>query len=66
MLTELGGLTQIHYGLLSDNKSAPVINYDVTISMTNNLTCFDAIMFAEKDLVVVDCVVSTNNKNAPY
>lgn len=56
-LTEVGAKTSIHYGLLADNKSAPAINNKVQVENEANITCFDAVLFPAKDLIVVDCML---------
>lgn len=60
-LTEVGAKTSIHYGLLADNKSAPAINNKVEVEREANITCFDAVLFPAKDLIVVDCMLKLSN-----
>lgn len=50
----------IQYGLLADNKSAPVVNYRVVVENQSNIKCFDALIFAARDLILVDCMLIRN------
>ena len=63
-LTERGDKTLVHFGILSDNVSVPVINNYVTVENLANTTCFDAIQIAESNLIVVDCAQKRTANNS--
>lgn len=47
----------MHYGFLTNNNSAPVINNAIPVESFSNTTCFDAVIFPVQNLIIVDCAV---------
>ena len=50
--------------MINSNKSAPVVNNYISVENNTNTTCFDAVLFAAKDLILVDCVVKLKSPNS--
>lgn len=55
-LSQKGGRIVLHYGILNDNTTVPVINnYIVVVQDRINTTCYDAVLFPVQDRIIVDC-----------
>jgi hypothetical protein len=55
-LSQRSGKTLVHYGILNDNTTVPVINnYIVVVEDRVNTTCYDAVLFPVQDRIIVDC-----------
>jgi hypothetical protein len=55
-LSQKGSKTVVHYGILNDNTTVPVINNIITVVDDRaNTTCYDAVLFPVQDRIIVDC-----------
>lgn len=45
----------MHYGYLSNNESAPVINNGLEVERSKEITCFDAVFFRTQGYILIDC-----------
>lgn len=64
VVTERAEKTFVHYGVINSNVSTPVVNNYVVVESRTNTTCFDAVLFKEQDLILVDCVVKLPKPNS--
>jgi hypothetical protein len=64
VLTERGERSLVHFGILADNDSVPVINNYVTVENLTNTTCFDAVTIPASNLIIVDCAQRRTANNS--
>ena len=50
--------------MLNSNSSAPVINNYISVENLTNTTCFDAVIFPVKDIIMVDCAIHLSSKDS--
>ena len=62
-LAERGERTYVHFGILNNNESAPIINLYISVENNTNTTCYDAVVFMEKGIIMVDCAVHLSKKD---
>ncbi len=53
----------MHYGILSDNRTVPVINNYKIVENFTNTTCFDAQLLSKSNVILVDCVQRRTSNN---
>jgi len=41
----------------------PVVNNYISVENNTNTTCYDAVLFQSKNMIVVDCVVKLQKSN---
>ena len=64
-LSQKAGKTIVHYGILNDNTTVPVINnYIPVVEDRPNTTCYDAVLFPVQDRIIVDCAEKRTSPNA--
>ena len=65
-LAERGERTYVHFGILNNNESAPIINLYISVENNTNTTCYDAVVFMDKGIIIVDCAVHTSKDSHGY
>lgn len=60
-VVESGNATYLWTGTLKEHSSVPVLDDPVLVEYSSNTRCFDAVVFREQHLAIVDCVVFSTN-----
>ncbi len=59
---DITGSFHFTYGVISDKNSLPQFNTTMIVTTDKNVQCFDAALFLDYGLAVVDCLrVNVNN-----
>jgi hypothetical protein len=58
---DLVGTVMLSYGVFVDNKRLPVINSTTIVTTDKDVVCFDAALFLDHGLAVVDCAKKTGS-----
>lgn len=56
---DLVGTTMLTYGILKDKTSLPVTNSTAIVTTDKDVSCFDAALFLDHGLAIVDCAKKT-------
>jgi hypothetical protein len=65
-LSEVNYTTTVRWGKLQAREAIPEIQGTVVINTTDNLVCFDAVLFRDQFLVMVDCAIRTGSPDTGY
>jgi hypothetical protein len=58
---DLVGSTMLSYGVFVDDKRLPVVNSTTIVTTDKDVVCFDAALFLDHGLAVVDCAKKTGS-----
>jgi hypothetical protein len=58
---DLVGTTMISYGIIKDKSSLPETNATAIVTTDKDVSCFDAALFLDHGLVIVDCAKKTGS-----
>lgn len=67
MYKEVTGAYIFTYGTINDKRTLPHFNTTMIVTMDKNVKCFDASLFLDYGLAIVDCLkVNSSNANEPF
>jgi len=64
---DMTGSYHFSYGTINDKNSLPQFNTTMIVTTDKNVKCFDAALFLDHGLAIVDCLrVNVNNDDQPF
>jgi hypothetical protein len=63
---DLTGSTLISYGIIQDKKKLPEVNSTAIVTTDKDVVCFDAALFLDHGLAVVDCAKKSGSIISSY
>lgn len=61
-ISEVNYTTTVRWGRLQARESIPEIQGKVIINTTDNLVCYDAVLFRDQNLAMVDCAIRSGTQ----
>ena len=52
---DLSGTVMISYGIIKDKNYLPVVNSTAIVTTDKDIVCFDAALFLDQGMAIVDC-----------
>lgn len=56
LYNDTNSVIRLAYGVISDQKKLPKVNATVDVTSDKNVQCFDAALFLDHGLAIIDCV----------
>lgn len=66
LYSEQNGTIKLSYGVIRDKGQLPDISSTVTVTSDKNVVCFDAALFMDHGLAIVDCAVTGTSVFSSY